>query len=189
MKRSKHPPVPVVFAACMALCLVLQPFTSLALESDRQQPLEIAAGSTDGLLGDGTTQLRGNVDIRQGSLHIRANQADVRKSKGKVQLITLRGQPAYLEQAIEGEGLVQAEARTIRYQVADGVVVLKGKVNVVHPQYQIDGEELIYNLNDQHFEGSGSNEPEGRIRIRLDPEVAPEIAPAPEPPAAPEGGG
>lgn len=177
------------YAAGAALGLLLWMPAALALESDRQQPLEVSAASTDGMLGDGTTLMRGNVDIRQGSLHIRANQAEVLKKKGKVQLITLRGKPAYLEQAIEEQGLVQAEASTITYQVADGVVVLKGNANVVHPQYEIDGDELTYNLNKQHFEGSGSGSSDGRIRIRLDPEVAPNLSPLQESPATPQGDG
>lgn len=186
MRCSKYNGWAARYAAAAALGVLLWVPAAPALESDRQQPLEISAASTDGMLGDGTTMLTGNVDIRQGSLHIRANRAEVLKKNGKVQRITLRGKPAYLEQVIEEQGLVQAQARTITYQVADGVVVLKGEANVVHPQYEIDGEELTYNLNVQHFEGSGSADPDGRIRIRLDPEVAPNFSPEPEPEPKPE---
>lgn len=165
----------------LALCL---PLSASALQSDRQQPLEVTAASTDGMLGDGLTVLRGDVDIRQGSLHIRADLAEVAKQGGKVQLITLRGKPAYLEQEIEEQGLVQAEAATITYQVGNGVVVLQGDARVQHPQYQINGDQLTYDLDAQHFEGTGSDSPDGRIRIRLDPEVAPDLSPvAPAEPA------
>ena len=67
-----------------------------ALESDRQEPLEVNANSTDGTLGDGVTTLRGNVDIRQGTLHITADEAEVNKTDGRVQSVTFRGQPAFL---------------------------------------------------------------------------------------------
>jgi len=141
------------------------------LESDRQQPLEVKANSTDGTLGDGITTLRGDVDIRQGTLHITADEAEVSKVDGRVNSVTFRGKPAFLEQEIEDQGLVQATANIIEYQVASGLVTLTGNADVTHPQYQISGEILIYDLNIQHFEGSGDASGNGRIHIRLDPEI------------------
>ena len=147
------------------------------LESDRQQPLQVDASSTDGTLGDGKTVLSGQVEIRQGTLHIKADEATVEKANGKVRTITFRGRPAWLEQEIEEQGLIQAQATTITYQVGPGMVVLQGAADVTHPQYQISGDELTYDLNKQHFEGSGSDGADGRISIRLDPEVASDITP------------
>jgi len=155
----------------LLLCLSCMAPTATALESDRQQPLEVNANSTDGTLGDGVTTLRGEVDIRQGTLHIKSEEAEVSKVDGRVNSLTFRGEPAFLEQEIEGEGLVQATAEVIHYQVASGIVTLTGKADVKHPQYQISGELLTYDLNIQHFEGSADETGNGRIHIRLDPEV------------------
>lgn len=155
----------------LLLCLLCFCLPATALESDRQQPLEVNANSTDGTLGDGVTTLRGNVDIRQGTLHITADEAEVSKVDGKVNSVTFRGQPAFLEQEIEEEGLVQATANVIEYKVASGLVTLTGNADVKHPQYQISGEMLTYDLNVQHFEGSSDESGNGRIHIRLDPEV------------------
>lgn len=143
----------------------------VALESDRQEPLEVSANSTDGTLGDGATVLRGNVDIRQGTLHISADEAEVNKADGKVTSVTFRGKPASLEQEIEEQGLVSATAKTIEYQVASGLVTLTGNADVQHPQYKITGDLLTYDLNIQHFQGSSDQNGNGRIHIRLDPEM------------------
>jgi len=153
------------------LILLMLSLPLTALESDRQKPLEVNANSTDGTLGDGVTTLRGNVDIRQGTLHITADEAEVSKTDGRVQSVTFRGKPAFLEQDIEEQGLVQATARVIDYQVASGLVTLTGNADVKHPQYQINGDLLTYDLNIQHFQGSGEENGNGRIHIRLDPEV------------------
>jgi lipopolysaccharide export system protein LptA len=155
----------------LSLCLLCLSLPLMALESDRQQPLEVNANSTDGTLGDGVTTLRGDVDIHQGTLHITADEAEVRKIDGRVSSVTFRGQPAFLEQEIEEEGLVQATANIIDYQVASGLVTLTGSADVKHPQYKISGELLIYDLNIQHFQGSGDESGNGRIHILLDPEV------------------
>jgi len=153
------------------LCLLCLSLPLSALESDRQEPLDITANSTDGTLGDGVTTLRGNVDIRQGTLHITADEAEVNKIDGRVSSVTLRGTPASLEQEIEEQGLVQATANVINYQVASGLVTLEGNADVRHPQYQISGELLTYDLNIQHFQGNSDENGNGRIHIRLDPEV------------------
>ncbi len=155
-----------------ALCLALGPGSLLALKTDRQQPLEVKADATDGTLGDGTAMLTGNVEIRQGTLLIQADTAEVEKAEGRARRFEFNGDPVHLQQEIENEGLVTAEARRIEYEVATGIVTLTGAADVVHPQYQISGEVLEYDMNLQHFRGSGS-EDSGRIRIQMDPEVVP----------------
>ena len=157
--------------AGMCLLLICLSLPLMALESDRQESLEVSANSTDGTLGDGVTTLRGNVDIRQGTLRITADEAEVKKIDGKVSSVTFRGKPAHLQQEIEEQGLVQATANTIDYQVASGLVTLAGNADVKHPQYQISGELLTYDLNVQHFQGSSDENGNGRIHILLDPEV------------------
>lgn len=156
---------------CLYMSLVCLSLPLMALESDRQESLEVSANSTDGTLGDGVTTLRGSVDIRQGTLRITADEAEVKKVDGRVSSVTFRGQPAFLEQEIEEQGLVQAMANIIEYQVASGLVTLTGNADVRHPQYQISGELLTYDLNIQHFQGSGDENGNGRIHILLDPEV------------------
>jgi len=162
----------------LLVCLTALP-TAQALESDRMKPLEVNADSTDGLLGDGITKLNGHVEIRQGSLLIRADSAEVEKADGKVRKITLLGNSATLEQEIEELGLVKARAKRIEYQVGSGIVILSGEAQVHHPQYEISGEILRYDLKAQHFEGSGDGNGNGRVHIRLDPELAPAAASGP----------
>jgi lipopolysaccharide export system protein LptA len=100
-----------------------------------------------------------------------------------VRRFELTGNPVHLQQEIEEEGLVSARARKVEYEVASGIVILTGAADVDHPQYQINGEVLRYDMNAQHFQGSGGDE-DGRIRIQLDPEVVPGEAPAEAAPAA-----
>ena len=169
--QSISRPTATRISLVLVLCLSYLSLPLMALESDRQKPLEVNANSTDGTLGDGVTTLRGNVVIRQGTLHITADEAEVNKIDGRVNSVTFRGQPAFLEQEIEEQGLVQATSNVIDYQVASGLVTLTGSANVKHPQYQISGELLTYDLNIQHFQGSSDENGNGRIHIRLDPEV------------------
>jgi len=156
------------------LALLLLTGQLMALESDRKQALEINADATEGTLGDGKAVLYGNVIIRQGSLLVKADVAEVEKVEGRVRSVVLTGKPVHLEQEIEEEGLVQAEALKIEYEVATGIITLTGAATVIHPQYHVSGELLIYDMNLQHFQGNGGDG-NGRIRIELDPEVVPDI--------------
>ena len=155
-----------------AILLLAMPGPLLALKTDRQQPLEVNADSTDGSLGDGIATLKGNVEIRQGTMLIRSDIAEVEKVDGRVRKFELNGSPVHLQQEIEEEGLVTAEAKKVEYIVATGIVTLTGEADVIHPQYHISGEVLEYDMNTQHFQGSGGDS-NGRIRIRLEPEVVP----------------
>jgi lipopolysaccharide export system protein LptA len=152
--------------------LLAMPGSLFALETDRQQPLEVNADATEGSLGDGIATLKGNVEIRQGTLLIQSDLAEVEKVDGRVRRFELNGNPVHLQQDIEEEGLVTAEARKVEYVVATGIVTLTGAADVNHPQYHISGEVLEYDMNTQHFQGSGGDS-NGRIRIRMDPEVVP----------------
>ena len=55
------------------------------------------------------------------------------------------------------------------------------EADVEHPQYHISGEVLRYDMNEQHFQGSGG-EADGRIKIRMDPEVIQERSSTPAAP-------
>lgn len=179
MKRFK-------FSILAGLFLMVCTAPLHALKTDRQQPLDVKADSTDGTLGDGVTTLKGNIEIRQGTLLVQADVANVSKAEGRVKRIELTGEPVHLQQEIENEGLVTAEAAKIEYEVASGIVTLTGAADVVHPQYRISGEKLIYDMNVQHFQGAGGDD-NGRIQIRLDPELL-EDREIPEPDGPAEGG-
>ena len=161
------------------LALLLLSVQLLALESDRKQALEVSADSTEGTLGDGTAVLYGNVVIRQGSMLVKADVAEIEKVDGRVRRVILTGEPVHLEQEIEEEGLVQAEALRIEYEVATGIITLSGAATVNHPQYHVSGEMLKYDMNLQHFQGSGGDG-NGRMRIELAPEVVPDMNTTPD---------
>jgi lipopolysaccharide export system protein LptA len=106
---------------------------------------------------------------------VKADVAEVEKVEGRVRSVLLTGKPVHLEQEIEEEGLVQAEALKIEYEVATGIITLTGTATVIHPQYHVSGELLKYDMNLQHFQGNGGDG-NGRIRIELDPEVIPDVS-------------
>ena len=64
---------------------------------------------------------------------------------------------------------MDARAAQIDYQVNDASILLTGDAHVDHPQGQITGDKLTYDLDTQKLRGDSSSG--GRVRIRLEPDV------------------
>ncbi len=170
-----------------ALLLALPFGLSHALESDRNQPLDITADYQHTALAEsrdraGVTELRGNVRMSQGSLRVSAARAMVYQHPasakdaqggalaGGVQRIVLSGTPARLqEQQDNAQGLLSAEARQIDYDADTGVARLSGGVSVVQQgRGEFHGENMIYNTRSGEIE-SGAEGSGSRVHLILQP--------------------
>jgi len=149
---------------------------ALALQSDREQPMDIAADHTDAMLGaDGNAVLSGNVQITQGTLRIESAKARVERRAGVIKSALLEGTPAQLQQALDAGGQMQARARSIDYDVINEVLLLTGDVVVTQPEGDLRGERIRYDLKSGRLEGGGNG---GRVQMRIPPPAAKPAAPA-----------
>lgn len=128
----------------LMLLLVCAP--ALALESDRQQPMQIKSDRFESGMKEDTTVLTGNVRITQGTLVVNAARADISQTKGEVSRALLTGNPATLKQAMEGGGELNARAQTIDYQLAEENVELRGNVVLERPQGTLRSEKVVYSV-------------------------------------------
>ena len=68
---------------------------ALAKSTDRQQPMDLSAANMDALLSDDSVStLEGSVTIRQGSLEVDADRAEIHRKAGEIDRIVLTGAPA-----------------------------------------------------------------------------------------------
>ena len=145
--------------------------------ADREQPIDIDSQNIEGSLADtGDVTLSGDVNIRQGSLEIRADTAVLSRLAGEVSQVVFEGAPASLQQVDDRGAPVKVRARKVTYRPASNQVVLEGDVEVEQPQGTLRGERVTYDM------GSGRLNAEGgaseRIRMRIEPRQ-----PAATPPA------
>lgn len=145
----------------------------MALETDRQQPIDIDAGAVDLDANTGFTLLTGDVAIDQGSLSIRSDEAEVYLQDSKPSRILLRGVPARWKQQLESGLWMEAEGKTIDYDVNSSTIVITGDAFVDHPQGTINGDKLTYNLTAESFTGQSAEN--GRIKMRLNPSTTDDI--------------
>lgn len=142
---------------------------SWSLESDRQQPINIDADSSELDARTGFTHIVGNVNIRQGSLEVNSDDAEVYVESGRVTRVLLNGKLATWRQQLDSGEWMDARAAQIDYQVNDATILLTGDAQVDHPQGQITGDKLTYDLETEKLRGDSNSG--GRIHIRLEPDV------------------
>lgn len=166
--RLKIPITILLTLTCLTIC-----HSGFTLESDRQQPIDIDAGSVNLDANTGFTLLTGDVAIDQGTLSIRSDEAEVYLEGRNPSRILLRGIPATWKQQLESGCWMDAEGKTIDYDVDDSIIVITGDAVVHHPQGTVAGDKLTYNLANEHFEGQSGDG--GRVRMRLNPEAIDDI--------------
>ena len=143
----------------------------LAKSTDRSQPMDIDADRTDALLGDDAVSvLEGNVKIRQGSLEVDADRAEVHRRAGDIDRIVLTGAPARLRQVSDTGEPMDARARQVTYTLASEVMVLTGGVVIEQPRGNLRGETIKYNVDTGRLDGGGDGQ---RLSLRILPKTAP----------------
>jgi lipopolysaccharide export system protein LptA len=124
--------------------MLLVSIPAWALKTDRQQ--EMTINSDHGTSDENRAELTGNVRIDQGSLKIRSAHAVIDMKAGEVERVVFDGAPATLQQEVENQGLMQAEASNIEYLLSEDRVVLTGNVRIERPRGTMKSERVVYHV-------------------------------------------
>lgn len=155
----------------LLLAALLAAAPVLAKSSDRNQPMDISADRTDAQLGDDSVSvLEGNVRIRQGTLEVDAQRAEVHRAAGDTNRIVLTGAPAVLRQVSDAGEPMEANANRIVYMLADETMMLTGNVVITQPRGTLRGETVKYDINTGRLDGGGDS---ARVQMRILPKSAP----------------
>lgn len=189
--------------AVVACCCVTP---VLAERGDKDQPLEIDAGQ---VRFDGKRKVRtlsGGVEIRRGSLLIKAQQIELRETpEGEVAFaLGSASAPAVFRQKRDGvDELVEGQAQRIDYDSATETLKLDQQAQLKRwigsrLAEDLSGQTIVYDHGRDTFEvnGSGGTETTGRVRAVVAPRSgasaasprapAPARAPASAPVRGPE---
>ncbi len=157
-------------ANLLLLAALVAATPALAKSSDRQQPMDISADSTDAVMEDnGMSVLKGNVSIRQGTLEVNADRAEVHRVAGDIQRIVLTGAPARLKQVSDAGEAMEAEARQVTYTLSEDIMLLTGAVQVRQPRGTLSGETVRYDVGTGRLNGGGDGQ---RVNMRILPKTA-----------------
>ena len=147
-----------------------------ALESDREQDINIESNSMIADDQSGITTYSGKVTIDQGTLHIDADEVKVISNDTEVVQIVAsmdtdsKDLAHYQQEADDNEGLVKANARVITYFLQDERMHLAGSAFLEQANDTFRGELLHYDLASGTVDlKGGSKENGGRVNVVLTP--------------------
>lgn len=160
----------------LSLLLVLGLFTpvpTLALEEDRNQPIQLEADRARLDQKTGVSVYEGNVIISQGSMRLGANTVTIHTADGKFQRMEATGNPATfkLKPAPDKEE-IHGQGRYIDYDAVNSKLILSDKAKVTQSQTVFEGDRIEYDL-DKDLVNAKSTTKRGRIKITLPPQKSP----------------
>ncbi len=139
-----------------------------ALESDKEQPIELAADSVDIDESRGTSVYRGDVELRQGTIHLRADLVTVHQDKRKPTKIIAEGRPVKFSQQSD-KGPIKGEARRAEYEVNSENLVLIGDAVLTQGKDRMRSDRIVYDRVRSVVKAGAAAEGKQRVRISIEP--------------------
>jgi lipopolysaccharide export system protein LptA len=148
------------------------PGQTWALESDRDQPIEIESDRAEFHELEGYTIYSGNVRLSQGSILLEAAEISIYFENGEVYRLVATGDRAYYEQLpAEDEGKVVAQANTIEYLLQGDLINLVQNASLTQDGATLNGELITYDVRNHLLRANNRSTQEstesGRVRVTI----------------------
>ena len=156
-----------------------------ALESDREQPIQVSADTVDVNQKTGVSKYRGKVVLIQGTLRIEAAEVVVNTRDNEIVSVSAKGKPLTFQQKMDRTGeQVNASARRMEYQAQKQQVHLYDRVTFRQGADVFNSPVVHYNLATTQLTAEGGKTSE-RVHSVIQPKrkaganSAPALTPAP----------
>ncbi|GMQ96504.1 MAG: hypothetical protein BMS9Abin15_0175 [Gammaproteobacteria bacterium] len=150
----------------------------LALSSDKDKPMNIAANEVEMNDKKGVTVYRGNVEIDQGSMHVKGDTVAIFSIDGEVNKVVIIGRPAKYRQRPDNKPVdVRAEAERMEVYAKKQFVHLERNAKVWQGQDVFTGHIIDYDAKNDIVKARGAprtatksgKKSDSRIRITIQP--------------------
>ena len=149
---------------------LMLPMQLFALSSDKDQPINIEADQLEIDDSKHISIYRGNVDMRQGSLHIRANRIDFFFTEDNDLIrLEIQGKPATFNQLNDKQEPMQGSALNMVYFENESLLKLNGQARFQSNEDTIESETITINTESNALE-AGNGEKKGRVRMLIQPQ-------------------
>ena len=150
----------------------------LALSTDKDKPMTIEANSVEIDDKKGITVYRGNIDVRQGTMHVTGNTLVIERVDGKVKTVTVVGKPArYTQRPDNKKDDVVATARKLQVYPKRDLVRLERKARITQEGDTFTGNIIEYDNKNDIIKAKGAISKTdtgaatgGRIRMTIQPD-------------------
>jgi lipopolysaccharide export system protein LptA len=148
-----------------------------ALPGDQKQPIQIEADGVEIDDGRQVSIYTGDVEVRQGSMHMWAAKITVHhKQSRQPHRIVAEGRPVRFRQVVKkGEKEVKARANRMEYDANREEILLLGKAVLTQGKDSFSSDRILYDRNKGVVKAGASvskkvgPEKRERVRITIDP--------------------
>ncbi len=151
----------------LILILLLSIPLAHALESDKDQPIEMAADSVDIDESKGTSIYRGDVDLRQGTMQVLADVVTVHQEQRKPTKIIAEGKPVKFRQQSD-RGMVKGRARRVEYVVDSENLVMIGDAVLIQGKDSMRSDRIVYDRVRSVVKAGAAAKGKQRVRISIE---------------------
>ena len=142
-----------------------------ALQSDSNQPINIASDEQFADLKDNKAVFSGNVEATQGFILLKADKAEIIRNKdGSLKSVKTFGHPTTFKQKQDDGKIIRSQSSSIEYYPQHNLVVLSGRATIWQDNSHVNGERIEYNTLTQKLKASNNNNQGGRVRSTFIPQ-------------------
>ena len=154
----------------LAVAVILAPTAALAKSTDRNQDMLLDSDTTDGVLdGNSTTVWTGNVSLKQGSLEIRAQRAELTQRNGDPSRAVFTGKQVKMRQQLDDGSWMDAQADRVEYDMSSETITFIGNYTVKSDRGSNSGQRMVYNTKTGNIQSGGDG---SRVRTVIKPKSA-----------------
>ncbi|GAA5218874.1 lipopolysaccharide transport periplasmic protein LptA [Corallincola platygyrae] len=142
-----------------------------AVEADFQQEVRVDAKRQSIDIQKGIISFFEDVSVTQGTLKIFADTLQVEQSAGAgKEVLIAAGEPAKFSQLLENGRTMTAEAKEIRYRLADKTLILTGGATLTQQDSVVQGELIRYDIAKQKLVAESGKQEGDRVTTIFLPE-------------------
>ena len=167
MKTVK--PIALLISLLPGLLLGLLPLQSTALDSDRDQAIEVEADRLEVREQENISIYEGNVRLIQGSLNITSDRLVIHFDEAKeLTLMEMTGKPAHFRQLDNAQLEMQGEAEQIDYTESESRLELRQSAYFSHDGDVIRSDLIRINTDTNGIEAGGTQS-DDRVKMVIKP--------------------
>ena len=151
------------------MLLALLPGGAFALSSDKDQPILIEADSADIDDRKGVSVYRGNVEVRQGSSVLNADQVTVEHPGKKAKKFIAVGKPVKYRQRQDGDKPdIRAEALQAEYFTDSEELIMIGNAVLYQGNDSFRSDRITYDRKSGILKGGSSAQGKRRVQVMIE---------------------
>ncbi|TVO70861.1 MAG: lipopolysaccharide transport periplasmic protein LptA [Sedimenticola selenatireducens] len=166
--KSIHKPA---FTTCRWLIVILLlalPSLASALQSDKDQPINVEADSVEIDDRQGISIYKGNVELTQGSIILKADKVTVTQQANQTDRIEALGNPVTFKQDTEsGKGAIKGRAKKTEYFANSELINMTGDAVLIQGKDTFKSDKIIYDRARAVVKAGASAKGKERVRVTI----------------------